>query len=804
MNETGTLADLLRSLRNDARLSQEALAERAGLSARTVSDIECGAARSPRAITLSLLAEALGLDEPGRDRLRAAARDGRVRAPARQSELPLPDMALIGRERECTACVAALVDDRVRLLSLVGGAGFGKTALAYRVARDAAHAFDAVAVAELAAVNAAELVPATIALALGVRAGSRPDDPAATAAAIEGRRTLLVIDNLEHVAAALPFVEALLKAAPGLQVIATSRFSLRVPSEREIPVAPLDPATSAIDLLVERVRAARPDFDPANERKGGLEALSRLLHGVPLAIELTAPLVAVLPAATLAKRFGAQLGELSSGRDDQPARHRTMGDAIAWTHELLGDDERRAFRRLAALAGTFSVRAAQEVIGGAAGPADTLSTLRTLARLMDRSLLRAVREDRDEPQFEFLAFVRDYALVRLEESGEQEDVFLGLVRHCTAVATIVRLRDPQGQTRENVETLAAEDANFRAALDWLRTEGRIEPGLRLAFSLWAYWWLRGAYVEGLGHLTALLQQAERREGAVDDVLLADAYCAATGLAEACGRLTARSAFYEKAIALKRRLGDRSSIANLLSGEGVVASQLGDYGRARALLGEAAQIRRELGLPFDLAKSLADVGQNEANAGEAAAAAAAFEESLRFFREAGNELGVGIVFQLLAITATRAQDLERAEIFSRESLAIAQRAGHTATAGVATATLGRIALRRGRLDEARRCFAEALSLFGTAGEFQELPDMIEYVAELEHADGNEALAARLLGAAAATRQRQSAVVLAAELVAHEKLVAGVRAALGSAYDAEYAVGEAAGAYRVLAERTAPAD
>ncbi len=809
MTELGDLADLVRRFRSEARISQEALAERAGLSARTVSDLECGVARSPRAMTLTLLSEALGLSPADRDRLRIAGRTASASGVAPEIQMHIPQVRLFGRDRELALARGIFLDEAARLVTIVGGAGVGKTALAFGIARDVADSYDSVLVVELAALSSPDLVPSKVALAAGHRAARTDAIAAGLATTFTGRRTLLVLDNFEHVMGAVPFVADLLAAAPDVTILITSRIPLRLSRERELVLAPLElPAedhvadnavaqSPAVALLLEHAQLAQPSFALTSVNARSVAELARLLEGVPLAIELAAPLLAILSPAALVARLERRLPMLQATRDDHPARHRTMRDAIKWSYELLSVPERRAFRACAVFRGTFTAQAAQSVIALDASGTEILASLRLLASLVAQSLLRVVH-DEDELHFEYSAFVRDYALELLEESGETDEAHLRLMQHCLEVAALVGLRDPGSQTRENLERLSSESPNFDAALTWAMASGRFALGLELAVKLWPYWWMRGASYEGLRHLSALLTSANQPIAELDDALLANAYSAATGLAEACGMLSRREEFFVEALALKRRLGDEHGIATLLGGAGVAASQLGDYEAAKALLDDAVGIRRRLGTPFELAKALADLGQNASNAGADLEAAAALEESLLHFRSADSNLGIAIVFLLLAVVATRAHDLERAETFSREARSVARAAGHTVTIALATANLGRVALTRGQLDEAQDALHEAFALLRSTGDLSEAPDLIERLAALEHARGNERAAARLLGAAAQERTLRRTPVVAAERDQHSLLTSEIAAAAGAEFDSEFTVGGAYGIHRVFGE------
>ena len=700
--EMVALDELLQTLRARAGLSQETLAERSGVSARTISDIERGLARAPRAITLSLLGEALGLSAAERDELHKAA--GAAKAPASpvtaDGGAAIPAQELIGRRPEVATARELLADDSVRLVTVVGGVGVGKTALALHLARSLVDATRVVVVL-LAAIADADLVPTRVAAAIDARAVPGQTTIESIAAALNRRPTLLVLDNVEHVAAAVPFVADLLAAVPSLKILATSRAPLRISSERLLHLAPLavptedmeDPvavaATPAGAMLVDRVRLARPEFAVVCENASSVAHLARMLEGLPLAIELAAPLLRDRAPAEIASTLHDRLLTIATERADVPRRQRTLHDAIAWSHDLLSPAEQRAFRRLAVFRGGITVNAAQTVIGTSAAPAETLATLRLVGALVDMSLLRAT-DDETEPRFEYFPFLREHAEHLLLASDDADDAHLRLVEHCSSVAGLLVRPDPTTHTIENRDALVAEGANFDAAFAWTLATGRIELGLQLAIGLWFYWWLRGAYLEGLGWLRSLLADAEVVAGLPVD-LAAEAYTAATGLAEVAGLLDEADAFGANALAFARRAGRLGRVSALISGAAVRAGLRGQNERATRLHAESTAIRRQDGRPIGLAQALLDQGTHAGHCGDIAGAIRHLEESLRWYREKDSRLGVALVFATRAEIALATHAFEPAESFARESLAIAREVGHEGTVAFTTAILGACAV-----------------------------------------------------------------------------------------------------------------
>jgi predicted ATPase/DNA-binding XRE family transcriptional regulator len=785
------LADLLRTYRTDARLSQEALAERAGVSARTIGDIETGIARAPRAITISLLAEALGLQPDEREKLRGAARrrGSATATPSRGARVAPPP--LIGRDAELAEL--ARLAGAARIVTITGGAGIGKTALALRFAHDAAERFGGnPVVVELAAIPDAALVPAKVALAAKVRESGGESAAAAIAAAIGDRPALFVLDNFEHVAAAAAFVAALAAAMPALQIVVTSRVPLRIAGERTLPLAPLR-AGDATRLLVERARRDAPTFPVSDDEAAGIASIVRALDGIPLAIELAAPLLRMLPAAELARRLAHPLDVLVDESPDASLRKRTMRDAIAWSYGLLTPQQQVTMRRLGIFTGRFGLEAAQHVIADAPA-ADALATLRALAALADHSLVRVVEHGEGEPRFEIPALVRDYLAELLAQGDEANGLRERVAQYCIAlVGGDGPLRAIAGDAAMNAR-LDLESPNFDAVLDWARATERIALGVRLAVRLRQFWWLRGAYAQGYAWLSTLLALAERTP--IDDALLAAGHASAAGLAQAMARFDLSAEHIRAALPIVRASCDRSALASLLSGLGIDSAHAGDYASGRALLHEGLAIRRELGEPIAIAQSLCDLGSNLSSDGDYAAAGAHFEEALQLFRGAANDVGISATLANFALLALRTDMPARAESFAGEGLRIAERAGFDDGTRVARYLLARAALDRG--DDAAAESQLRATMRASDDDSANLPasDVLQLRAAIEHARGHDVAAARILGAASVAPANSD--VPQADARRAERVERAVRDALGPAFEGHWSAGRAGGFRRALAE------
>ncbi len=787
----------MRSYRTDAHLSQEALAQRAGISARTIGDIETGIARSPRAITISLLAEALDLGSVEREALRRAARRRGPAAARAAAGAPEDAPVLIGREADLAA-IARLTQGANHIVTLTGGAGVGKTALALRFAHDAAERFGGdVFVVALAPIPDAALVPAKVALAVGIRDARGASVAAAIAAAIGDRPTLFVLDNFEHVTGAGAFVAALAAAMSVLRIVVTSRVPLRVAGERTLAVGPLTP-TDATRLLIARARRDAPEFPVIDGEAAALGTIVRTLDGIPLAIELAAPLLRVMSAEELARRLAHPLDVLVDSGDGSP-RRRTMRDAIAWSYGLLAPQQQRTMRRLGIFTGPFGLEAAQHVIGDEP-VADALATLRALAGLTDHSLVRIVEHGAGEPRFEVPALVRDYLAEQLAASDEAGPLRRRVADYCAElVAADGPLRAIVGDAAMN-ERLDLESPNFDAVLDWARATDRIALGLLLAVRLRQFWWLRGAYAHGYVWLSSLLALAEGRSD-VDEGLIASGDAAAASLAQALGRFDLSAAHIRRALPVKRAHGDRGAVAALLSGLGIGCGHAGDYPAGREFLREGLAIRRELGEPVAIAQSLCDLGANASSDGDFPAAAAYLEEALHLFRGAGDDVGVGATLGNLALLALRTQVPARAELFAAEGTRFAQRAGFDDGVRVTRYLSAWAVLERGDDAGAEALLRDAVRIADDGSANLPAADVLRLRAAIEHARGRDAAAARFLGAASIAPAADD--VPPADAAGHARLEGAVRDALGAAFAAEWEAGRAGGFRRALAAVRPPA-
>ena len=710
---------------------------------------------------------------------RAPARDGAADGASLAGAVPVPATPLVGRDDDVAAVGDLVRAEAVRLVTLTGPGGVGKSRLAVEVAQRVGAGFaDGVRFVALGSVQAAELVTAAIAAALGLNTsgGALITD---LKSYLRDRRLVLVLDNFEQVMGAAPVVAELLGAAPGVVALVTSRMVLRLSGEHEFPVPPLpvppigaggDAAevqrSASVRLFVQRAQAASAGFELTSGNAGAVAEICRRLDGLPLAIELAAARVRLLPPQALLARLDDRMGLLTGGARDLPERQQTLRNTLDWSFDLLSAREQALFARLGVFAGTFDLPAAEAVgAAGPTGPGRAGHVMDTLGSLVDSSLVQPQVRD-GEPRFGLLRTIREYALERLRDGADWREAHDRHAAYFRALAepAPAELQGP-GQLAW-LDRLETEHGNLGAAMSWLVEQDQIEPAIQLSWATWRFWWLRG-HAEELASYVGILPKSEH--------------------------LPPR----QRALALSG------------TGFGLFAS--GDQAAAQPLLEQSLPLYRQAGDMLGAATTAAMLGHLLASQHQDARASELLEQTLGPLQEAGNDrlagpvrlqhlLDVALVCNFLGQIRLSQADHDRAAQLFTEALNAARSAQDRFTILVSLYDLALSSQAQGDLTGAAERLQEGVSQSAEARDEPSVAYYLEALAAVAIRQDNLDHAVRLLAAAGALLQAKGSGWLHALVprAAHDDgLLAALRSRMGdAAFEQAWAQGQSLGGSRAV--------
>jgi predicted ATPase len=722
----------------------------------------------------------------------AAVRDRLAEASTRPSEsrptnLPVQRTAFIGREHEATALRQLLSREDVQLVTLTGPGGIGKTRLALQVAADAAAEFPGgVCFVPLSAVSDRALIASTIAQALGVRETGNQSPQESLKEYVSGldQPMLLLLDNFEHLVSAAPVITQLLTTGPKLKIAVTSQAPLHVYGEHEFPVPPLtlpNPKSipplevlsrlPAVALFVERAQAVKREFMLTKENAPTVAAICARLDGLPLAIELAAARIKLLSPAAMLARLESRLNLLTGGARDLPTRQQTLRSAVDWSHGLLNAAEQTLFRRLSVFTGGCTLEGVEAVCDTKSDLG--LDILDGMASMVDKSLAQQREQVDAETQFLMLSTIREYALERLAESGDES-----ATRRAHAAYYLVLAEEGAEDMVAHPEWLdrfETEHDNFRTALDYLVKTGDAEWGLRLAAALFRFWETREYLTEGRDAIARLLALDGSR---ARPKLRARLLFAAAVLAGEQGDYGSAQHLFGESLDTCVELNDKRGVAVALNALAVHARDRGELADASLLFERCVAIWKDLGDSTDIARALSNLANVTKLQREYARASSLYDECLTMFRKAGDGAGVAWTLNYQGDVAREKADLVAARSFCEQSLAAFRELRDGWGIASALSDLASLSCDLGNDSEARRLYGESIQIFQEVGHKRGIARALECLAVSAAAQSKAEQALHLAGAAAALRQRLGAPLTPTEQPRLEKALEFARRTLGN--------------------------
>ena len=661
-------------------------------------------------------------------------------------DLPTPRTSLIGREKETREAAELLLRSDVRLLSLTGAGGAGKTRLAIAVASAIAPKFSGgVQFVGLASISDPDLVAIAVAKSLDLQqAQNRTVAEAIRDHLQHSPPLLLVLDNFEQVLDSATLVAEMLASCPSLKVLVTSRACLRIYGEQEFPVSPLE-QNSAIQLFVQRATAVRPNFAVTPENAPAIREICSRLDGLPLAIELAAARTKLLSPSAILARLQSRLQLLTGGALDLPERQQTLRNTIDWSHELLNEGEQTLFRRFAVFVGGGTLEAAEAVCN--TGRDLSIDLFDGLSSLVDKNLIQRVDGVGAESRFTMLETIREYGLERLAGSREESATRRAHAAYCLVLA---EEGNPELSPSERSAWLTRCDLeidNYRSALDWLSRTREVDWTLRLSIALFRFWDMREHLAEGRVRLEAILELAKashQKERAKICIFLG-------ALSTAQGDFQAAERFLRLSLDLYQSQGDRSGIAASLNALGVSARDRGDYESARKFFEESLECWRTASDPLSTARCLHNLANLLKSQGDYARAQSLLNEAIVHFEQQGDRSGAAWSINQAGDIARERGDFQSAREFYERALKAFREVGDRWGAARSLADLGSISCEQHNFEAAETAYRGALQLFSELGHRRGVARVLEGWACVAATRGQARRALTLAGAAVHLRQ-----------------------------------------------------